>query len=298
MALKFLHKVFTFNLLPKKCPFDLLPLELWGFCKFFCTTIASFCLGFKLTRINMSRELGEMGLPDYPREYDWDYTLSDFAVFELQPILGDTALYYVFGQLYVDDFVGAPTLAWLSTTCCSMMLLNVVGKGIQITVSEHSMRCMWKAKEWVCVISVVSVIVAALLLHFYVAWRDGKWKQRLFFGVSTVVLFVLPIISNPNAHFHHYFWSWLIGMQAGLHKYWWSTLCSGVLWGVYLNGVAQYGRDDVLGCYQSLYRAKNQGCPFLTCSEAQTPVGMAAGRRLDWLDGIAGKYDCSTHQPP
>ena len=34
--------------------------------------------------------------------------------------------------------------------------------------------------------------------------------------------------------------------------------------GGYLNGVAAWGRDDVLGCERSLYAAVDQGCPFVS----------------------------------
>ena len=106
-----IHKVFTFNFLGKKCPFDLLPTEMWGFIKFFGVTVAIFYLGWHLFRESSV----------IPLEYDSDYRLSDFTVFEIQPILSDTILYYAFGQMYLpDSFVGADTLAWITLTICSV----------------------------------------------------------------------------------------------------------------------------------------------------------------------------------
>ena len=58
-------------------------------------------------------------------------------------------------------------------------------------------------------------------------------------------------------------WTWLIGMHAN-RDCWWSTAAGAFLWGGYLNGVAAWGRDDVLGCERSLYAAVDQGCPFVS----------------------------------
>ena len=179
-----------------------------------------------------------------------------------------------------------------------MVLMNVFGSGLAFSISAYSMNCEWNEKIWTCVVAVVTVISSALLLHFVICVRDGVWKQRLFFLVSTVVLFMLPIVGNPNAHFHHFFWSWLIGMQAGLHKYWWSTLCSGILWGVYLNGITQYGRDPVFGCYESLYRGLNQYCPYLQCYvDAQHPAD-AQDTVPAWHRELKNGYDCAEHTAP
>ena len=77
------------------------------------------------------------------------------------------------------------------------------------------------------------------------------------------VIFVLPVCRNSSFHVHHWYWTWLIGMHAN-RDCWWSTAAGAFLWGGYLNGVAAWGRDDVLGCERSLYAAVDQGCPFVS----------------------------------
>ena len=56
---------------------------------------------------------------------------------------------------------------------------------------------------------------------------------------------------------------WLVGMHAN-HDAWWSQAAGAFLWGGYINGIAAWGRDDVLGCERSLYGAVDQGCPFVS----------------------------------
>ena len=44
---------------------------------------------------------------------------------------------------------------------------------------------------------------------------------------------------------------------------WWSRLTMSVLWGIYIHGIAVWGRDPILTCAISLYRSENGQCPFL-----------------------------------
>ena len=71
------------------------------------------------------------------------------------------------------------------------------------------------------------------------------------------------ICRNSSFHVHHWYWSWLVGMHAN-HDAWWSQAAGAFLWGGYINGIAAWGRDDVLGCERSLYAAVDQGCPFVS----------------------------------
>ena len=77
------------------------------------------------------------------------------------------------------------------------------------------------------------------------------------------MIFVLPVCRNSSFHVHHWYWSWLVGMHAN-HDAWWSTAAGAFLWGGYINGIAAWGRDDVLGCERSLYAAVDQRCPFVS----------------------------------
>ena len=77
------------------------------------------------------------------------------------------------------------------------------------------------------------------------------------------MIFVLPVCRNSSFHVHHWYWSWLVGMHAN-HDAWWSQAAGAFLWGGYINGIAAWGRDDVLGCERSLYAAVDQRCPFVS----------------------------------
>jgi hypothetical protein len=73
-------------------------------------------------------------------------------------------------------------------------------------------------------------------------------------------------------------------MHANLHV-WWSRLTMSLLWGIYINGIAVFGRDPILTCAVSLYQSQSrQECPYVIGNYTQ-----------DWLENASavGGFDCS-----
>lgn len=110
-----------------------------------------------------------------------------------------------------------------------------------------------------------------------------------------LVVFLVPYMGNSFFHLHHWYYAWLFGMHANLDV-WWSRLTMSLLWGVYVNGVAIFGRDPIMTCAVTLYQSQNQQCPYLmeqaiTAGEMgdgesnYTLATMAHDLGNDWQDG-------------
>ena len=75
------------------------------------------------------------------------------------------------------------------------------------------------------------------------------------------LLVMKPIASRPSFHPHHWFLAWLLGCHVN-QRFWWSIALQGFLWGIYINGVAVYGRDGLLGCEENKFRTLDDNCPW------------------------------------
>ena len=79
-----------------------------------------------------------------------------------------------------------------------------------------------------------------------------------------VVVFVVPLLTSPYFHLHHWFAGWLFGMHCNF-DIWWSRAVMAWSWGAYINGVAVYGRDPVLTCEYAYFLSLDQECPYIQC---------------------------------
>ena len=70
-------------------------------------------------------------------------------------------------------------------------------------------------------------------------------------------------------HLHHWYYAWILGMHANLNV-WWSRLTMAFFWGIYINGIAIFGRDPIMTCAITLYQSQNQLCPYTPSSEEYT----------------------------
>ena len=143
-------------------------------------------------------------------------------------------------------------------------MFSAVGGRWHYSISLFSIKCLWPPSLVAAALLVVCVVLAFVVLHAVAFYRDGPGALlgRCVEVAATAMIFVLPVCQNPSFHVHHWYWTWLVGMHAN-RDCWWSTAAGAFLWGGYLNGVAAWGRDDVLGCERSLYGAVDQGCPFV-----------------------------------
>ena len=130
------------------------------------------------------------------------------------------------------------------------------------SLTLFALSCQWPWELFLFMGAVLAAISLTTGLHIYSAWVDGIFYSRIAEIVSTLLAFLLVNIGDSNLHLHHWFLGWLIGQHAN-QKYWWSTVSSAVMWGCYINGIASWGRDPMLGCKAAFWAATNNYCPFV-----------------------------------
>ena len=183
---------------------------------------------------------------------------------EGQPILMDTLFFFIVGRLYRQR--GVDHIAWLSTMLASGLFtsLETYVPFLQNSVTLYAMHCIWPWKLWVFVIGVITLCSAIVVLHIRQLIQDNLLAMKIFEMSLCILLFMLPPMSSPYFHFHHWFAGWLVGMHCNLDT-WWSRLTMAWCWGAYINGIAVYGRDPLLTCGYAFYLSWSNRCPYLQC---------------------------------
>jgi hypothetical protein len=70
--------------------------------------------------------------------------------------------------------------------------------------------------------------------------------------------------TSPYFHLHHWYSGFLLGMHCNFNV-WWSRAAMAWCWGMYINGIAVYGRDPVLTCEYAYFLSVDQHCPYVQC---------------------------------
>ena len=241
-------------LLPK-CPYDLLPDPVFRFVKFAVVVCLEFLVGYYFVRA-------------FDVNHDVNYTWSIVRQLDLSPMIGDMTIYYFVGELYGDSFQGADTLGWILTVTISMLFLafyELDPNHLRGTISLYAIHCVWSPALFFAVSVALIFVFLLVFMHLYRAFVDNTIIPKFSKLTLGILVYVAPLITNPGLHIHHWWWSWVLGMHANQHRYWWSTMSSGMLLGLYLNGVSTYGRDPLLGCSEALYRSETFGCSYIRC---------------------------------
>ena len=197
-------------------------------------------------------------------ENDESYTVGDMILYDGQPILMDTMFFFVLGRLYEKRGVDHP--AWLMVAFFGGLLKSLETKVplLQASVTLYNMYCRWPWQLWAFAIVMVVLIAVVIFYHVRYAIRQNIWVMKMIEMTFCVCLFLVPPLSSPYFHFHHWFASWLLGMHLNFDV-WWSRLCMAYCWGDYVNGIAVYGRDPLLTCGYAFYLSATGRCPYLQC---------------------------------
>ena len=204
----------------------------------------------------------------YPHTQGWehreDFTLSDFWTYESTLVVMDALFFFTVARLHRQ--VGVDHMAWIVTALAGSFYASFITTFgfLQQSFTLYSMHCTWSWKLWLFVLVLVPLIVTLILLHVRQAVRQGVFVLKLLELILSVVLLLLPSASSPYMHLHHWFAGWLLGMHANF-DIWWSRATLAWCWGLYMNGIAVYGRDPVLTCGYTLFLSQQQGCPYLDC---------------------------------
>lgn len=197
-------------------------------------------------------------------ENDSSYTVPDMVLYDGHAILMDTMVFFVVGRLYQQR--GVDHLAWIAMAFLSGLFSSgeTKFKFLQNSVTLYSMHCIWPWQLWLFVVVVIAL--CGLLIFKHVQYLHDR--QLLLMKATEmslcVLLFLVPPMTSPYFHFHHWFAGWLVGMHCNIDV-WWSRLTMAWCWGAYINGIAVYGRDPLLTCGYSFYLSYGDHCPYLQC---------------------------------
>mmetsp|Transcript_114433 Transcript_114433/g.171116 ORF Transcript_114433/g.171116 Transcript_114433/m.171116 type:complete len:348 (+) Transcript_114433:82-1125(+) len=185
-------------------------------------------------------------------------------VFDSNLIVLDCAVFFVVGRLWRQR--GVDHLAWL----LPMIVCNVYFqsqhyfKWMQQSLTLYNMHCVWPWQLWIFVAILVPTIGAVVFLHVKRAWDTRLLLVKVFELALCVFFFLAPLAPSSYFHFHHWFAGWLLGMHCNFDV-WWSRAAMAYCWGMYINGIAVYGRDPVLTCEYAYYLSMDMRCPYTKC---------------------------------
>jgi hypothetical protein len=197
---------------------------------------------------------------------DVSLTLQQIWMYEGDSILRDLAFFFVVGRMH--HRTGVDTLEWLGFGLLANLYFEsqVYFEWMQHSATPYEMHCLWPWKLWAFAILVVAGMAGLVVAHARVAHNHREDNGRLWNTTGELLLcavfFVLPVVASPYAHFHHWFAGWFLGMHANLHHKWWSRATMAYCWGMYVNGIAVYGRDPLLTCDYALFLVHDQHCPI------------------------------------
>jgi len=195
--------------------------------------------------------------------YEVVVSLLDFTT-----VLFDMLFFFVVGRMY-DSRVDIDKLflwgMFIALGCIYPSIANDFAF-LRHSLSMYDMMCNWPMILFAYVVTllVLAVLLVGGLLRSH--YRRMVMISRCIESVMLACIFILPVASNSNFHLHHWFGMWFVGMQANAPE-WWSRAFQAYCLGSYINGIAVYGRDPILGCNLAFYRSTNANCPYMSCYE-------------------------------
>ncbi|KAL3927776.1 MAG: hypothetical protein SGBAC_012937 [Bacillariaceae sp.] len=179
-------------------------------------------------------------------------------------IVFDSVVFFLVGRLWKQR--GVDHLGWI----IPMLIANVYYESqhfiswLRHSVTLYEMHCIWPWELWMFVVILVPTIGGVVLAH---VWRAYK-KKLLVLKISELFLcalfFLVPMLGSNYFHLHHWYAGWLIGMHCNFDR-WWSRAAMAYCWGMYINGIAVYGRDPVLTCEYAYWLSTDNRCPYMKC---------------------------------
>jgi hypothetical protein len=185
-------------------------------------------------------------------------------VFEGDLIVRDAVVFFIVGRLWQQR--GIDHLAWIGTTilCNVYFEMQNVVPFLQHSVTLYQMHCIWPWQLWLFVLILIPSIGALVGAHIVRAWNLRVLFMKLMELALCIFFFVAPLAPSSYFHLHHWYAGWLLGMHANFDV-WWSRFAMAWCWGMYINGIAVYGRDPVLTCEYAYFLTIDNHCPYVNC---------------------------------
>ena len=226
----------------------LLPAPVWLVLSFLALTFGSIALIF-----------GAVRALDW--EHDERLTLYELWLYQSKDIATDTLVFLLVGRMATIDWK-----LWIGTILAANFYASYVTqfRFLQHSLTLYEMHCTWPWTLWIFVLVLVVGGAGLVASHVRFWARNGLLVTQLGQVLVAVLLFVVPYAGSPYFHLHHWYAGWLLGMHANIDV-WWSRITMAWCWGLYINGIAVYGRDPVLVCGYAMWLSDNLRCPYLEC---------------------------------
>jgi hypothetical protein len=219
-------------------------------------------------------------------KHDHTYNLQQMILYDGNHIALDLIVFFFVGRLYEQDDVD--TCIWSGPVILSALIQSWAAthlESLRHSITPKEIHCDWGGGMWLLIIVASLLLVVIVAAHAFEAIRQGIGVRKLVELVLMLVVFLVPYTGNTFFHLHHWYYAWLFGMHFNLDV-WWSRLIMSIMVGVYVNGIAIFGRDPIMTCAVSLYQSQNQQCPYLM-NDAVTAGEMGAGSSNYTLDDLA-----------
>lgn len=130
--------------------------------------------------------------------------------------------------------------------------------------STYEIICTWPWQLYIYCIVVATLSFMLVKIHVRGQLRDGKLVSNLVEILLSILVFIVPIMSHPNFHLHHYYVARIIGMHLNSSDRM-SQAAQAFFWGQFVNGIAAWGRDPVLTCAYAYYVSTDINCSYMSC---------------------------------
>lgn len=202
-------------------------------------------------------------------EIDENYSIADFFLYDFTTVMLDILFFFVVGRMYNSEVNTIQIFPWgmfIALGCIYPSIANDFAF-LRHSLSMYEMMCNWPVILFVYVAMLLIMAVLLVGAQLRSHYQRKVLISRCIESVILAFVFILPFVSNNNFHLHHWFGMWFLGMQSNAPE-WWSRAFQAYCLGNYINGIAVYGRDPILGCNMAFYRSTNANCEYMSCYDA------------------------------
>jgi hypothetical protein len=187
-------------------------------------------------------------------------------MFDIGLIVRDAVIFFLVGRLWKKRGVDHWVWTGIVLVCNAFLELQHYVPWLQHSLTMYEMHCSWQWQTWVYMGICILFSSVVTGLHIQRAWTEKVLLMKAVEVALFAFCFLAPVITSPYFHFHHWFAGWLVGMHFNFDV-WWSTAAMAWCHGLYINGIAVYGRDPVLTCDYAYFLSWDQKCPYLECHD-------------------------------
>jgi len=200
----------------------------------------------------------------YFDDRDQSLTMAQIVKFDGDNIVRDCVVFFVVGRMWRQ--CGVDHMAFVGTALLANVYFesqNYMGF-LQHSLTLYEMNCTWPWELWVFVSVLIPAVAVMVAAHVVRAYRTRVLVMKLIELALCVLFFMAPMMSSNYFHLHHWYGGWLLGMHANFDT-WWSRFAMAWCFGMYVNGIAVYGRDPVLTCEYAYFLTMDLRCPYVSC---------------------------------